>query len=97
MRINGLIWREQVIDKLSWKHNIYPDEVEAVFENAPIYLRKEKGKIEGEDLYNALGQTEAGRYLSAFFIYKRNQRALIVTAREMNAKERRYYVQRKRP
>ena len=96
MKIQGLIWHEGVIDKLVRKHNIYQAEVETVFENIPIYLRKEKGKVEGEDLYNALGQTEVGRYLSVFFIYKRNRRALIVTAREMNTKEKRYYVQRKR-
>jgi uncharacterized DUF497 family protein len=91
VNIQGFIWREETIDKLAWKHNITPDEVEEVFKGKPKFLRKEKGKVESEDLYNALGQTASGRYLSVFFIYKRSRQALIITAREMNRKERRYY------
>ena len=48
-------------------------------------------KIEGEDLYNALGRTKDGRYLSIFFIRKLNNKALIITARDMNRHERRRY------
>lgn len=91
MNIQGFIWREETIDKLSRKHDITIDEVEEVFRGKPKFLRKEEGEVEGENLYNALGQTESGRYLSVFFIYKRSHHALIITAREMNLKERRYY------
>ena len=94
MKIDGFIWREEIIDKLKWKHNLIPDEVEEIFTDKPKYLGKEKGKVEGEDLYNVLGQTESGRYLAIFFIYKYSQQALIVTARDMNLKEKRYYVKR---
>ena len=94
MKIDGFIWREEIVDKLKWKHNLTPDEVEEIFRDNPKFLKKEKGKIEGEDLYNALGQTESGRYLTVFFIYKYSQQALIVTARDMNLKERRYYGKR---
>jgi uncharacterized DUF497 family protein len=92
--INGLIWREGIIDKLARKHNVTPDEVEEVFIGKPKFLRIESGKVDGEHLYNALGQTASGRYLSVFFIHKRSRQALIVTAREMNGKERRYYAKR---
>lgn len=51
----------------------------------------EKGKVEGEHLYNALGRTESGRYLSVFFIRKLGNRALIVTARGMNRSEKGRY------
>lgn len=94
MLINGFIWREDIIDKLVRKHDVTPDEVEEVFTGNPIFLRIEKGKVDGEHLYSALGQTMSGRYLAVFFIYKRSRQALIVTAREMNGKERRYYVKR---
>jgi hypothetical protein len=90
MKIDGFIWGEEIVDKLKWKHNLTPDEVEEIFKNKPRFLKKEKGKVEGEDLYNALGQTESGRYLTVFFIYKYSQQALIVTARDMNLKEQRY-------
>ena len=94
MAINGFIWREDIIDKLAWKHNVTPDEVEEVFTGNPKFLRIERGKVDGEHLYHALGQTASGRYLAVFFIYKRSRQALIVTAREMNRKERRYYGKR---
>ena len=94
MLINGFVWREDIIDKLARKHNVSPDEVAEVFTGNPKFLRIERGRIDGEHLYNALGQTASGRYLAVFFIYKRSRQALIVTAREMDGKERRYYAKR---
>jgi hypothetical protein len=38
-----------------------------------------------------LGQTNAGRYLAAFFIHKRTDDALILSARDMDKKERKAY------
>jgi uncharacterized DUF497 family protein len=51
----------------------------------------EAGKIEGQNVYAAYGQTEAGRYLTVVFIMKPGQQALIITARDMDRKERRQY------
>jgi uncharacterized DUF497 family protein len=39
----------------------------------------------------ALGRTEAGRYLAVVFIRKKNNHALIVSARDMVKKERKQY------
>jgi uncharacterized DUF497 family protein len=89
MEIIGYIWREDVIDKLAWKHQIQVEEVLEVFENNPRVERLERGHRPGEDLYVALGQTNAGRYLTVFFIHKKDGRALINTARDMTQKERR--------
>ena len=94
MKIQGFIWHGNVIYKLYNKHNVTPGEVEEAFEDKPIFLKKECGKVEGEDLYNALGRTVSGRYLSIFFIYKSSHQALIVSARDMDRKERRYYDKR---
>lgn len=94
MNITGIIWLRDVIDKLWWKHKITTDEVEEVFANEPRYKFQEKGNIKGEDLYTAYGRTDAGRYLTVFFIYKLNHEALIVTARKMDGKERRRYVRK---
>jgi len=41
-----------------------------------------------------MGKTDSGRYLIVFFILKRDQRALIISAREMNLQERRHYEKR---
>lgn len=64
-------------------------EVEEVLTGNCRIFKRESGKmVEGEDLYNALGRAESGRYLSVFFIRKLNNKALIITARDMNKRER---------
>jgi hypothetical protein len=91
MEITGFIWLEKVIEKIEAKHHLIGDEVEEVFRNRPDIRFVENGRIDGEDVYAAYGQTDAGRYLTVIFIRKPGQRALIVTARDMNRKERRLH------
>ena len=91
MKITGVIWLREVVDKLWWKHHILADEVEEVFDNEPHFKLQERGHVAGEDLYTAYGCTDAGRYLVAFFIHKRSGEALIVSARDMDRKARRRY------
>ena len=57
MKVTGIIWLRDIVDKLSWKHNITIDEVEQIFGSSPRYRFIESGDVEGEDLYTALGQT----------------------------------------
>lgn len=78
-------------DKLERKHAVYPYEVEEVLLGSPRIFYVEQGKVMGEDMYLALGQNDEGRYLAVFFIYKKNHVALVVSAREMDSKERRRY------
>ncbi len=91
MRINGIIWLRDVIDKLAFKHRVEQEEVEEVFDNRPKFRFLEKGERAGEDVYVALGQSNAGRYLAVMFIYKKSKDALILSARTMALKERRLY------
>jgi uncharacterized DUF497 family protein len=91
MRIVGFIWLEEIVEKLEVKHQVMPDEVEELFVNQPAITRMKKGHFRGEDVYRALGQTEAGRYLVVFFIHKVTHEALILSARDMDAKERKTY------
>lgn len=91
MRIEGIIWRRDVVDKLAFKHQVETSEVEETLQNRPKIRFVEKGEREGEDVYMALGQTDAGRYLITLFIYKQTKEALILSAREMETKERRQY------
>ena len=95
MHIKGYLWREDIIDKLWWKHNVTVEEVEEVFANRPHVENIQKGHYQGEDVYAATGQTEAGRYLIVIFIYKLDQRALINTARDMTPSERKKYGRKK--
>ncbi len=62
-----------------------------VLENKPKFRFVEKGHHKGENVYAALGQTYEGRYLIIFFVYKRNGRALIISARDMTKSERKLY------
>jgi uncharacterized DUF497 family protein len=91
MRINGIIWLRDVVDKLSSKHRVEAEEVEQVFENQPKFRFLEKGERSGEDVYTALGQTNGGRYLAVMFIYKKSKDALILSARSMAPREKRLY------
>jgi uncharacterized DUF497 family protein len=91
MRIEGVIWFRDIVDKLASKHHVETDEVEEVLNSKPKFRFVEKGERKGEDVYMALGQTNAGRYLSVLFIYKKTEEALILSARDMARKERRQY------
>jgi uncharacterized DUF497 family protein len=81
----------QIVEKIEAKHRVTHTEAEEVFSNAPQFRRLEKGRIEGEDVYAAYGATDAGRYLAVVFIRKVGSRALIITARDMDHKERKQY------
>lgn len=94
LRIVDIIWRPEVIDKLDWKHGVAPEEVDQVLFGQPLFRKVQKGYVQGEDVYAALGRTEAGRYLSIFIIHKQSGEALVLTARDMDDKERRYYERR---
>ena len=91
MKIVSLIWLEEIIDKLEIKHRVIPEEVEQVLGRQPGIRRMKKGHYRGEDVYRALGQTDAGRYLVVYFIRKITNEALILSARDMDDKERRSY------
>lgn len=91
MYIVDIIWLPHVVDKLAWKHNVLPEEVDEVLFGNVQFRRVQKGHIPGENVYSALGQTDAGRYLVVFFVYKRTREALILSARDMDSKERRAY------
>jgi hypothetical protein len=89
--LDDIIWLETIVEKIAWKHNVLPSEVEQVLSSDCRIFRKEKGRVEGEHLYNALGRTQSGRLLSVFFIRKLGSKALIITARDMNKAERSRY------
>ena len=62
-----------------------------MFKNKPQFRMLETGKISGENIYACYGQTYAGRYVTVIFIRKFGGKALIVTARDMDTKERKQY------
>ncbi len=93
MYIDDFIWLPDIIEKVAVGHHATQDEVEEVFFNRPRFRFVELGYRLGEDVYSVRGQTDAGRYLIAFFIRKPDNTALILSARDMDRAERRHYEQ----
>lgn len=91
MEIRDVIILPEVEQKLLWKHQVFGDEVEEVFEKGPHIRVVQKGMVKGQNLYAALGRTQAGRYLSVFFINKGKGVVIVISARDMDKKERKLY------
>ncbi|MBE2200314.1 MAG: BrnT family toxin [Anaerolinea sp.] len=92
MKINRLIWLDQYLLKIEVKHGVYQNEVREILFSNPRIRRVGKGqRHQGEHLYVAYGQTQVGRYLTIFFIHKAGNEALIISARDMDDKERKQY------
>lgn len=89
MRLYEVIWKERFVDKIATKHGVTTDE--DILFSRPFVRLAEKGRVTGENLYVAYGQTEAGRYLVVFFIRKPRSAALPISARGMTRSEQRYY------
>ncbi len=88
MRLGGVIWLRDTVDKIAFKHALQTYEVEEVPRNNPKIRFVEKGERSGEDIYAAYGQTDAGRYVLVIFVQKKTNDALILSARDMTGKER---------
>ena len=88
MNFTTVIWLRDIIEKVERKHHLTTEEVEQIFSNRPRIRFIEKGRVEGEDLYAAMGQTDEGRYVIVYFIRKLKDEALVISAREMDSTER---------
>ena len=95
MIINDIIWKQQFVDKLTYKHRISIEEVEEVFNSLPIIRKIAKGNINKEDIYAAYAHIYNGRYMIVFFINKKGNRILPISARDMDNSERKYYEKQK--
>ena len=92
MQIETILCPESVEAKLEAKHNVTCREARQALLGRSRVRFAEKGHTEGEDVYAGFGQTMGGRYPAVFFIYKPTARtAVIISAREMNERERRTY------
>ena len=70
MVIRKIIWKDQFVEKLERRHGVSVLEAEEVLNGDPHIRRVGKGRIRNEDVYAALGQTDAGRYLIVVHIRK---------------------------
>ena len=95
MIITDIIIPFDIEQKLLWKHQVNAYEVEEIFDNRPLIRFREKGRVQGENLYTARGQTEAGRFMMVLFIHKKSSEALVISAREMTKREIQSYAKSK--
>ncbi len=95
MIINEIIWKDQFVEKLETKHGVSIEEVEEVLQEKPFIRKVSKGKVKGENVYAAFGQTFGGRYLIIFYIRKKTGTILPISARDMDDGERKYYGKQK--
>ena len=94
--LKEIIWVDKFALKIQRKHHVTVVEVEESLLSRVIFRRSRRGMVEGEDVYMAYGKTLAGRYLFTVFIYKGQNMGLIISARDMTLRERRYYNARKK-
>lgn len=78
MKIEGLIWYDEIIEKLERKHRVQQHEIREVLGSRPLFRFVEYGHRLGENVYSCNGQTNSGRYLIIFFIHKSDNKALIL-------------------
>ena len=94
MDIDAVFIPQDIEEKLWDKHQVTREEVEQALDSDSRFHFAETGHVHGENLYRAIGQTEAGRHLVVIFIYKSDQSALVISARDLTAKERKQYAKK---
>ena len=88
MEIRSFLWNEGTIDHIA-HHRVAPEEIEEVAFDGSPYSRK--GRQGRRYLY---GKTLGGRYLFVVYVLVARGSAQVITARDMDEKERRLYLKR---
>ena len=89
-KIIGFQWDKGNINKNLLKHNVENWECEQIFFNEPLIILDDPKHSFSEKRWAAFGSTDAGRQL-VVIITKRDLRIRVISAREMNKKERKFY------
>ena len=87
---SGFQWDRGNIDKNLIKHNVENWECEQVFFNKPILVLEDPRHSLSEKRGAAFGKTDAERLLVVVFT-KRKNLIRVISARDMNKKEREFY------
>ena len=78
------------LDKNWIKHRVSPLECERAFFNLPFLVFHDEAHSKVEKRHYALGRTDRKRYLLLVFVIRKN-RVRIISARDMNRREREAY------
>jgi len=85
--VTGFDWDEGNSLKNWKKHQVKQTEAEEVFGNQPRLIFEDINHSVGEKRYLALGKTRFGRKIALFFTF-RTSKIRVISARDMNKKER---------
>src|SRR4030065_881513 len=86
----GFQWDRSNSNKNLLKHNVQNWECEQVFFNKPLLVLENPEHSVAEKRWAAFGKTDSGRLLVVIFT-KRANLLRVISARDMNGKERRFY------
>ncbi len=86
----GFDWDEGNSKKNWIKHKVTPAECEQIYFNQPLIIKDDTQHSETEKRFLALGKTDKNRSLFIAFTL-RNDRIRVISARDMNRKEREVY------
>ena len=90
IKCTGFEWDEGNLLKNWEKHGVSAPECEQVFFNKPLITGRDKKHSQQETRFFALGQTDTERLLFVVFTI-RDGLIRVISARNMNRKERRVY------
>jgi uncharacterized DUF497 family protein len=90
IKCTGFEWDEGNLLKNWEKHGVSAPECEQVFFNKPLITGRDKKHSQQETRFFALGQTDTERLLFVVFTI-RNGLIRVISARNMNRKERKVY------
>jgi uncharacterized protein len=92
-KIEGFEWDEGNARK-NEKHGVTQAEAEQIFFNEPLFITPDESHSESERRYRALGETANGRRLMIVFTLRQAGTLIrVISARNMNVKERKIYEQ----
>jgi hypothetical protein len=89
-KFTGFQWDEGNKNKNLIKHHVENWECEQVFFNEPLLVLYDPKHSLTEKQWAAFGMTDIGRYLIIIFT-KRGKLLRVISARDMNRKESRFY------
>jgi uncharacterized DUF497 family protein len=89
-RCTGFEWDKYNSEKVKARHGVTSAECEQVFFNLPVIAGEDEKHSETENRFYVLGQTDSGRLLFLVFTVRKDK-LRVISARDMNKKERRVY------
>jgi uncharacterized protein len=92
-RTEGFEWDAGNSRKNVDKHGVSQAEAEQTFLNEPLLVNPDNKHSGEEERFHALGQTDEGRRLHITFAIRRGSLIRVISARDMNRRERALYVQ----